>query len=105
VQQIADAVGAHAVTCVAGGAVEALLIALELRPDAVVVGTAIRDPPSTLLRTLASEDRLSDVRRVALAREREEDPSEELHYAAGAELVLPEAGTLGERWYGVAIPG
>ena len=55
---------------------EALRLAVELRPDAVVVGTATGDMPSTsLLRRLAADDRLVGVRRIALAGEREEDPS------------------------------
>jgi PAS domain S-box-containing protein len=85
-------IGEAAVTCVAEDALEALRLAIELRPDAVVVGTATGDmPPTSLLRRLATDERLSDVRRVALAGEREEDPSPEALINAGAQLVLPAA--------------
>ena len=46
-------------------------------------------PPTSLLRRLAADERLAGVRRVALAGEREEDPSPEALIAAGAQLVLP----------------
>ena len=50
----------RAVTCVAEDALEALRLAVELRPDAVVVGTATGDMPATsLLRRLAADERLS----------------------------------------------
>jgi PAS domain S-box-containing protein len=85
-------IGDDAVTCVAEDALEALRLAIELRPDAVVVGTATGDMPATsLLRRLAADDRLGQVRRVALAGEREEDPSPEALINAGAQLVLPAA--------------
>jgi PAS domain S-box-containing protein len=85
-------IGDDAVTCVAEDALEALRLAIELRPDAVVVGTATGDmPPTSLLRRLAADERLGDVRRVALAGEREEDPSPEELLNAGAQLVLPAA--------------
>jgi PAS domain S-box-containing protein len=85
-------IGEVAVTCVAEDAPEALRLAIELRPDAVVVGTATGDmPPTSLLRRLAADERLADVRRVALAGEREEDASPEDLHNAGAQLVLPAA--------------
>jgi two-component sensor histidine kinase len=81
-----------AVTCVAEDALEALRLAIELRPDALIVGTATGDMPATsLLRRLAADERLVNVRRVALAGEREEDPSPESLITAGAQLVLPAA--------------
>jgi DNA-binding NarL/FixJ family response regulator len=83
-------IGDSAVTCVAEDALEALRLAVELRPDAIVVGTATGDMPATsLLRGLAADDRLANVRRLALAGEREEDPSTEALISAGAQLVLP----------------
>ncbi len=83
-------IGDGAVTCVAEDAVEALRLAVELRPDAVVVGTDTGDmPPTSLLRRLAADERLVGVRRVALAGEREADHSPEELIAAGAQLVLP----------------
>jgi DNA-binding NarL/FixJ family response regulator len=93
-------IGVTAVTCVAEDALEALRLAVELRPEAVVVGTATGDmPPASLLRRLAADDRLRDVRRLALAGEREEDPAPEALVGAGAQLVLPavDAGELGRR--------
>ena len=98
-------IGDAAVTCVAEDALEALRLAVELRPDAVVVGTATGDMPSTsLLRRLAADERLTGVRRVALAGEREEDPSPEELITAGAQLVLPAAaaGELGGRLWAAA---
>ncbi|HWK26116.1 MAG TPA: ATP-binding protein [Solirubrobacter sp.] len=98
-----------AVTCVAEDALEALRLAVELRPDAVIVGTATGDmPPTSLLRRLAADDRLSGVRRIALAGEREEDPSAESLTGAGAQFVLPagQAEELGRRlWTTTATPG
>ena len=80
----------RAVTCVAEDALEALRLAVELRPDAIVVGTATGDmPPTSLLRRLAADERLVGVRRVALAGEREDDHSPEALITAGAQLVLP----------------
>ncbi len=85
-------IGEVAVTCVAEDALEALRLTIELRPDVVVVGTATGDMPATsLLRRLAADSRLAKVRRVALAGEREEDPSSEALINAGAQLVLPAA--------------
>jgi PAS domain S-box-containing protein len=98
-------IGDAAVTAVAEDAPEALRLAVELRPSAVVVGTATGDMPSTsLLRRLASDERLIGVRRVALAGEREEDPSPEELITAGAQLVLPAAaaGELGSRLWAAA---
>jgi DNA-binding NarL/FixJ family response regulator len=87
---ILEAIGDGAVTCAAEDALEVLRLAIELVPDAVVVGTATGDmPASSLLRRLASDPRLTGVRRVALAGEREEDPSPEELIQAGAQLVLP----------------
>jgi PAS domain S-box-containing protein len=61
-------IGDGAVTCVAEDALEAFRLAVELRPEAVVVGTATGDVPATsLLRRLAADRRLIDVRRLALA--------------------------------------
>ena len=93
------------VTCVAEDALEALRLALELLPDAVVVGTATGDlSPTSLLRRLAASERLIGVRRIALAGEREEDPSPEALIAAGAQLVLPAvaAEELGGRLWAAA---
>ena len=59
-------------------------------PAVVLVGTTTGDiPPTSLLRRIASDVRLSDVRRVALAGERSHDPSPEALIDAGAEIVLP----------------
>jgi signal transduction histidine kinase len=105
---ILDGVGDAAVTCVAEDAIEALRLAVELRPDAVVVGTATGDMPATsLLRRLAADERLIGVRRVALAGEREQDPSPEALIGAGAQLVLPAAaaGDLGGRLWAAAGGG
>ena len=102
---ILGGIGDAAVTCVAEDALEALRLAVELRPDAVVVGTATGNMPATsLLRRLAADDRLIGVRRVALAGEREEDPSPEALIAAGAQLVLPAgaAEELGGRLWAAA---
>jgi PAS domain S-box-containing protein len=98
-------IGDSAVTCVAEDAPEALRLAVELRPDTVVVGTATGDMPATsLLRRLAADERLASVRRVALAGEREEDPSPEALITAGAQLVLPAgaAEELGGRLWAAA---
>jgi PAS domain S-box-containing protein len=87
---ILSGIGDGAVTCVAEDALEAFRLAVELRPEAVVVGTATGDMPATsLLRRLAADHRLQNVRRLALAGEREEDPSPEALISAGAQLVLP----------------
>jgi PAS domain S-box-containing protein len=102
---ILEGVGDAAVTCVAEDALEALRLAGELRPDAVVVGTATGDMPATsLLRRLAADERLIGARRVALAGEREQDPSPEALITAGAQLVLPAAaaGDLGGRLWAAA---
>ncbi len=91
-ESIVAGIGDGAVTCVAEDAEEALRVAVELRPDAVVVGTATGDSPAAwLLRRLAADERLAAVRRIALAGEREEDASPEELLAAGAQLVLPAA--------------
>ena len=83
-------IGDSVVTCVAEDAPEALRLAVELQPDAVVVGTSTGDMTATsLLRRLAADARLSGVRRVALAGEREEDASPEALITAGAQLVVP----------------
>jgi PAS domain S-box-containing protein len=98
-------IGDGAVTCVAEDALEALRLAVELRPEAVVVGTATGDMPATsLLRRLAADERLAGVRRVALAGEREEDASPEELITAGAQLVLPAgaAEELGGRLWAAA---
>jgi CheY-like chemotaxis protein len=89
---IVQGIGEDAVTCVAGDGVEALRLARELRPVAVVVGTTPGDMPATsLLRRLASDEQLADTRRIALAGEREDDPPPEQLVVAGAQLVLPAA--------------
>jgi PAS domain S-box-containing protein len=89
-------IGDDTVTAIAEDAPEALRLAVELRPDAVIVGTATGDmPPTSLLRRLAADGRLLGTRRVALAGEREEDASPEALIAAGAQLVLP-AGAVEE---------
>jgi PAS domain S-box-containing protein len=97
--------GDGAVTCVAEDALEALRLTVELRPDAVVVGTATGEMAATsLLRRLAADSRLAGVRRVALAGERGEAPAPEALIAAGAQLVLPAgaAEELGGRQWGAA---
>jgi PAS domain S-box-containing protein len=102
---ILTGIGDAAVTCVAEDALEALRLAVELRPEAVVVGTATGDMPATsLLRRLAGDSRLIGVRRVALAGAREEDPSPEALIAAGAQLVVPVAAAeeLGGRLWAAA---
>jgi PAS domain S-box-containing protein len=89
-EAIVAGIGSDAVTCVAEDAEEALRVAVELRPDAVVVGTATGEPSAPwLLRRLAADQRLAGARRIALAGEREEDPSPEALLTAGAQLVLP----------------
>ena len=102
---ILHGIGDAAITCVAEDAPEALRLATELRPDAIVVGTATGDMPATsLLRRLAADKRLAGVRRVALAGEREEDASPEALITAGAQLVLPAgaAEELGGRLWAAA---
>lgn len=102
---ILSGIGDAAVTCVAEDALEALRLAVELVPDAVVVGTATGDmPPTSLLRRLAADQRLANVRRLALAGERGEDASPEALINAGAQLVLPSAAAeeLGVRVWAAA---
>ena len=92
-------------TCVAEDAIEALRLAVELRPDALVVGTDTGDMPATsLLRRLVADERLAGMRRVALAGERDADHSPEELITAGAQLVLPAAaaGELGGRLWAAA---
>jgi PAS domain S-box-containing protein len=99
-EAILDGIGEGAVTCVADDAGEALRLAYDLLPTAVVVGTAPGDmPPTSLLRRLAADEKLAGIRRIALAGEREEDPAPEALVGAGAQLVLPatDAGELGRR--------
>ena len=99
-EAILDGIGDGAITCVADDAGEALRLAYDLLPTAVVVGTASGDmPPTSLLRRLAADERLAGIRRIALAGEREEDPAPEALVGAGAQLVLPavDAGELGRR--------
>lgn len=89
-EAIVAGIGGSAVTCVAEDAAEAFRLAVELLPEAVVVGTQTGDAlPAWLLRRLAEDPRLGHVRRVALAGERAEDPSAEALVAAGAQIVLP----------------
>ena len=105
---VLSGIGDSAVTCVASDAREALRIASELLPDAVVVGTAPGDMPATsLLRRLASDPRLAGVQRIALAGEREEDPPPEALVTAGAQLVLPasDADELARRLWAVTTAG
>ncbi|MDA0168679.1 ATP-binding protein [Solirubrobacter taibaiensis] len=91
---ILTGLGDAAVTCVAEDALEALRLAVELRPDAIVVGTSTGDMSATsLLRRLAADERLIDLRRVALAGEREEDASPEALIVAGAQIVLPASAS------------
>jgi PAS domain S-box-containing protein len=97
---ILTGIGDNAVTCVAEDALEALRLAVELRPDVLVVGTDTGDMPATsLLRRLVADRRLAALRRVALAGERDSDHSPEELISAGAQLVLPAAaaGELGGR--------
>jgi hypothetical protein len=105
-ETIVQGIGERAVTCVASDAEEALRVAGELRPDAVVVGTSTGDLSATwLLRRLAADQRLVGMRRIALAGEREEDATPEDQLAAGAQLVLPAvtAETLGGRLWSAAV--
>jgi PAS domain S-box-containing protein len=102
---ILTGIGDGAVTCIAEDAIEALRLAVELRPDAVVVGTSTGDmPPTSLLRRLAADERLIGVRRLALAGEREADARPEALISAGAQLVLPasSAEELGRRLWAAA---
>jgi signal transduction histidine kinase len=102
---IAQGIGEAAVTCVARDGEEALRVAADLVPDAIVIGTAPADMPTTsLLRQLAGDHRLDQMVRVALAGEREEDPGPEALLSAGAHLVLPagDAEELGDRLWGTA---
>jgi nitrogen-specific signal transduction histidine kinase len=104
-EAIVQGIGDAAITCVAGDAGEALRLADDLKPDAIVVGTTPGEIPATsLLQRLVGDDRLRAIRRIALAGEREEDDAEEALVAAGAELVLPvvDAGELGRRLWGAA---
>ncbi len=90
VDAILAGLGETAVTCVAEDALEALRLAVELVPEAIVVGTATGDMSATsLLRRLAADPQLASVRRFALVGEREQDPSPEELIRAGAQLVLP----------------
>jgi PAS domain S-box-containing protein len=104
---IAAGIGDGAVTCVTDDAVDGLRLALELRPEAIVVGTAVGDHtlPTGLLQRLAADERLSGARRIALLGEREEDPSAEELVAAGAHAVLPAsaAAEIGAGELGLAV--
>jgi PAS domain S-box-containing protein len=102
---IVQGIGDVAITCVAGDAGEALRLADDLGPDAIVVGTTPGEmAPTSLLRRLAGDDRLAAIRRIALVGEREEDPPVEALVGAGAQLVLPagDAGEVGRRLWGAA---
>jgi histidine kinase/DNA gyrase B/HSP90-like ATPase len=104
-EAIVQGIGDVAVTCLAGDAGEALRLADDLRPEAIVVGTAPGEMPATsLLRRLAGDARLSGIRRIALVGEREEDPPMDALVTAGAQLVLPagDAGELGRRLWAAA---
>jgi signal transduction histidine kinase len=104
-EAIVAGIGDSAVTLVTDDAVDALRLALELRPEAIVIGTGVGDDtlPTTLLRRLANDARLAGARRIALAGEREEDPTAEGLIAAGAHAVLPagEAAEIGPRALGL----
>jgi PAS domain S-box-containing protein len=102
---IVQGIGDAAITCVAGDAGEALRLADDLHPDAIVIGTTPGEMlPVSLLRRLADDARLASVRRIALVGEREADPPVEALVGAGAQLVLPagDAGELGRRLWGAA---
>jgi PAS domain S-box-containing protein len=107
-ESIVAGLGDGTVTCVAEDALEALRLAIELRPSAVVVGTATGDiSPPSLLRRLAADERLTDVRRIALVGEREEDPSPEELITAGSQIVMPASAAeeLGGRlWLASTAP-
>jgi PAS domain S-box-containing protein len=107
-EAIAAGIGDGAVTCITDDAVDGLRLALELQPDAIVVGTAVGDgtPPTALLERLAGDERLSRARRIALVGEREEDPTAEDLIAAGAHAVVPavDATEIGSRELGLATP-
>jgi PAS domain S-box-containing protein len=107
-EAIAVGIGDGAVTCITDDAVDGLRLALELRPDAIVVGTAVGDDtgPTALLERLASDDRLAGTRRIALVGEREEDPTAEELIAAGAHVVVAAvaATEIGARELGLATP-
>jgi hypothetical protein len=97
---IVQGIGDDVITCIAEDAREALRLAYDLLPNAIVVGTAPGDmPPTSLLRRLASDERLSGVQRIALAGGRQVDPAPEELVGAGAQLVLPavDAAELGRR--------
>jgi hypothetical protein len=106
---IASGIGDRAVVCVTEDALDGLRLALELRPHTVIVGTAVGDDvlPVTLLRRLAADDRLPDVRRVALAGERAEDATADELFDAGAHAVVPAtaAGEIGAGELGLTLPG
>jgi PAS domain S-box-containing protein len=102
---IVQGIGDGAVTSVAQDGQEALRVAGDLLPEAIVVGTAPGDMPATsLLRRLAADARLAGTMRVALAGEREEDPAPSALVTAGADLVLPaaDAHDLGRRLWAPA---
>ena len=99
-------IGDAAVTCVAEDALEALRLAVELRPDAVVVGTETGDMPADFA---AAPPRRRRAARSACAASRSPasasaDPSPEELITAGAQLVLPASarGELGGRLWAAA---
>jgi DNA-binding NarL/FixJ family response regulator len=106
-EAIVEGLGDAAITCVAGDAGEALRLADDLRPSAIVVGTTPGEMPATsLLRRLSGDERLAGTRRIALVGEREEDPPVEELVRAGAQLVVPaaNAGQVGRRlWAATAV--
>jgi signal transduction histidine kinase len=104
-EAIAKGIGEVAITCLAGDAGEALRLADDLRPEAIIVGTAPGEMPATsLLRRLAGDERLTGIKRMALLGERDSDPPEDALVMAGAQLVLPagDAGELGRRLWAAA---
>jgi PAS domain S-box-containing protein len=106
---IVAGIGDRAVVCVTQDGLDGLRLALELRPHTVIVGTAVGDDvlPVTLLRRLAADERLPDVRRVALAGERAEDATADELFDAGADAVVPAtaAGEIGASELGLTLPG
>jgi PAS domain S-box-containing protein len=103
---IVHGIGEAAITCVAGDAGEALRLADDLHPNAIVVGTSPWDVTATaLLERLSADARLAGIHRIALVGEREEDPPVEALVRAGAQLVLPagNAGEVGRRLWAASV--
>jgi PAS domain S-box-containing protein len=106
-EAIVEGIGEAAVTCVTDDAIDALRLACELRPEAIVVGAAVGDDalPTTLLRRLAMDERVAGARRIAIAGEREQDPSHDELVDAGAQAVVAAdaAAEIGARELGLAV--